>query len=282
MVLGEIVTEIVSAIKKMIAFSQTAVTMALLAQLTAGLRLEVCGRVPDCVIDVGRACAKEHLPSRNERAAAAKVVAARNSHDVDEDGCYRETEITAYPDAVWLPAGEHMRGVLAYLECVEASEAAEDMSRHGQACDDVCANMCPREPWSANYEAYECRDLCSLKLGCLAENEAYYYDPSADYAEVECVDLSVEACEAAILAATEGAEPVMVGPLRNAAIGEACRAAFARDELSEDGDAVARLLYAGEARETAKILMKHQNSKIGRRFKRLREELSSRTAGPDL
>ena len=280
--LGEIVTEIVSAINKMIAFPQTAVALALLARLTAGA--EVCGRVPDCVIDVGRACAREHLPSRNERAAAAKVVAARNAHDVDRDWCYRETEITAYPDAVWLPAGEHMRGVLAYLECVETSEAAEDMSRHGHACDAVCANMCPREPWSANFEAYECRDLCSLKLGCLAENEAYYYDPSADNAEVECVDLSVEACEAAILAATheDGAEPVMVGPLRNAAIGEACRAAFARDELSEDDDAVARLLYAGEARETAKILMKHQNSKIGRRFKRLREELSSRTAGPDL
>ena len=95
---------------------------------------------------------------------------------------------------------------------------------------------------------------------------------------------SPKACEAAILAATheDGAEPVMVGPLRNAAIGEACRVAFARDELSEDDDAVTRLLYAGEARETAKILMKHQNSKIGRRFKRLREELSSRTAGPDL
>ena len=95
---------------------------------------------------------------------------------------------------------------------------------------------------------------------------------------------SPKACEAAILAATheDGAEPVMVGPLRNAAIGEACRVAFARDELSEDDDAVTRLLYAGEARETAKTLMKHQNSKIGRRFKRLREELSSRTAGPDL
>ena len=53
-------------------------------------------------------------------------------------------------------------------------------------------------------------------------------------------------------------------------------------DLCPDDDAVARLLYAGEARETAKILMKHQNSKIGRRFKRLREELSSRTAGPDL
>ena len=123
------------------AFPRTAVTLALVARLTAGA--DVCGQVADCVIDVGRACAKEHLPSRNERAAAAKVVAARNSHDVDDDGCYRETEITAYPDAVWLPAGEHMRGVLAYLECVEASEAAEDMSRHGQACDDVCENMCP-------------------------------------------------------------------------------------------------------------------------------------------
>ena len=80
----------------------------------------------------------------------------------------------------------------------------------------------------------------------------------------------------------DGAGPVLVGPLRNAAIGEACRAAFARDELSEDDDAVARLLYAGEARETTKTLMKHQNSKIARRFKRLREELSSRTAGRDL
>ena len=38
-------------------------------------------------------------------------------------------------------------------------------------------------------------------------------------------------------------------------------------------------LYAGEARETAKTLMEHQNSKSARRFKRLREELSSRTAG---
>jgi len=282
-VLGEIVTEIVSAINKMIAFPQTAVALALLARLTAGA--EVCGRVPDCVIDVGRACAREHLPSRNERAAAAKVVAARNSHDVDEDGCYRETEITDYPDAVWLPAGEHMRGVLAYLECVETSEAAEDMSTHGQSCDDVCANMCPREPWSANYEAHECRTLCSLKLACPAENEKYYYDLGADQAaEIECVDLSVEACEAAILAATheDGAGPVVVGPLRNAAVGEACRAAFARDELSEDDDGVARLPYAGEARETAKTLMKHQNSKIARHFKRLREELSSRTAGRDL
>ena len=47
-------------------------------------------------------------------------------------------------------------------------------------------------------------------------------------------------------------------------------------------DAVERLLYAGEARETAKTLMKHEKSKIARRFKRLREELSSRTAGRDL
>ena len=38
-------------------------------------------------------------------------------------------------------------------------------------------------------------------------------------------------------------------------------------------------MYAGEARETAKTLMKHKNSKSARRFKRLREELSSRTAG---
>ena len=92
--------------------------------------------------------------------------------------------------------------------------------------------------------------------------------------------LSVEACEAAILATHEdGAGPVVVGPLRDAAVGDACRAAFARDELSEDDDAVARQMYAGEARETAKTLMKHQNSKSARRFRRLREELSSRTAG---
>ena len=181
-----------------------------------------------------------------------------------------------------------MRGVLAYLECVvsraeiktpgskrhvthvsiaststqstrrlldttqvETSEAAEDMSRHGQACDDVCANMCPSD-WN---DTEECRALCSLKLACPALNEAYYYDLGADNAaEVECVDLSVEACEAAIMTAEAGFGPVVVGPLRDAAVGEACRAAFARDELSEDDDATARVLYAGEARETAKTL----------------------------
>ena len=49
-----------------------------LAALASGA--ERCGQVADCVIDVGRACAKEHLPLRIERAAAAKVVAARNAH----------------------------------------------------------------------------------------------------------------------------------------------------------------------------------------------------------
>ena len=57
------------------------------------------------------------------------------------------------------------------------------------------------------------------------------------------------------------------------------RTTFARDELSEDDDAAARQMYAGEARGTAMTLMKHQNSKSARRFRRLREELSSRTAG---
>ena len=68
------------------AFTRAAVALALLARLTAGAK--VCGRVPDCVIDVGRACARKHLPRRLERAAAAKVVAGRNSQDVDSDGCY--------------------------------------------------------------------------------------------------------------------------------------------------------------------------------------------------
>ena len=137
--------------------------------------------------------------------------------------------------------------------------------------------MCP-----ADYnDTDECRTLCSLKLGCPAQNRAYYYDLGTDdLAEIECVDLSVEACEAAMAATAEaGFGPVVVGPLRDAAVGEACRAAFARDELSEDDDATARVLYAGEARETAKTLMKHKNSKSARRFRRLREELSSRTAG---
>ena len=153
------------------------------------------------------------------------------------------------------------------------------MSRHGQACDDVCANMCP-----ADYnDSDECRALCSLKLACPAQNEAYYYDLGAEdeAAEVECEDLSVEACEAAIMAATAeaGFGPVVVGPLRDAAVGEACRAAFARDELSEDDDSAARRLYAGEARETAKTLMLHKNSKSARRFRRLTEALSKRKAG---
>ena len=70
-----------------------------------------------------------------------------------------------------------------------------------------------------------------------------------------------------------------LGPLRDAAVGDACRAAFARDELSEDDDAVARQMYAGEARETAMTLMKHKNSKSARRFRRLTEALSKRKAG---
>ena len=49
----------------------------------------------------------------------------------------------------------------------EAAEATEDMSRHGQACDDVCANMCPSD-WN---DTEECRALCSLKLACPALNE---------------------------------------------------------------------------------------------------------------
>ena len=112
------------------------VAPALLARLTAGA--EVCGRVTDCVIDVGRACARKHLPRRLERAAAAKVVAGRNSQDVDSDGCYTERwnmmELGELSAAV---AGR----VTMYLNCVETSEAAEDMSRHGYSCDDVCENI---------------------------------------------------------------------------------------------------------------------------------------------
>ena len=71
--------------------------------------------------------------------------------------------------------------------------------------------------------------------------------------------------------------------MRDVAVGDACRAAFARDELSEDDDAAARRLYTGEARETALTLMKHKNSKSARRFRRLTEELSRRkAAGRDL
>ena len=98
---------------------------------------------------------------------------------------------------------------------------------------------------------------------------------SADEATaIECVDLSVDACAEATLAAAElrGAEPVIIGPLRNATVGDECRAAFARDELSEDDDVGARRLYTGEARETAWKLMQEVNSKHARRFKRLHDE----------
>ena len=71
--------------------------------------------------------------------------------------------------------------------------------------------------------------------------------------------------------------------MRDVAVGDACRAAFARDELSEDDDAAARRLYTGEARETALTLMKHKKSKSARRFRCLTEELSGRkAAGRDL
>ena len=147
------------------------------------------------------------------------------------------------------------------------------MSRHGQACDDICANMCPTD----YDETDECRALCSLRLGCLARNEAYYYDLSGDEAaEIECVDLPVEACAEATLAATEGREPVIIGPLRNATVGDECRAAFARDELSEDDVSSERELYTGEARETAWKIMQNVHSKEARRFKRLQDEELSR------
>jgi len=264
-----------------------ALSLAYLAALAAGA--EVCGRVPDCVIDVGRACAKKHLPSRNERAAAAKVVAARNAYEVDDDGCYKKNE--DYPDiwrdphaamALWVPAGRHRREIIDYLSCVETSEAAEDMSEHGQACDDVCENMFPADIYKDDLELT--RLHCSLKLGCLARNEAYYYDPSADVAaEIECVGLSDEACAEATLAATEGTEPVTIGPLRNATVGDECRAEFAHDEPFYLGENPASCLYAGEARETARKIMQNVWSKDARRLKRLQEEaLSSRKAAGEL
>ena len=55
--------------------------------------------------------------------------------------------------------------------------------------------------------------------------------------------------------------------------------AASRNAISEDDDAVARQMYAGEARQTAMTLMKHKNSKSARRFRRLTEELSGRKAG---
>ena len=269
------------------------VALALLARLTTGA--EVCGRVTDCVIDVGRACARKHLPRRLERAAAAKIVAVHNSQDVDSDGCYTEKWMRKHLEGLVgadggrdhplmkelgeLPAAVAHQ-VISYLECVETSEAAEDMSRHGYSCDDVCENMVPADiykDYSTEEEIEILRLHCSLRLGCLARNEAYYYDLSGDEAaEIECVDLSVEACAEATLAATEGREPVIIGPLRNATVGDECRAAFARDELSEDDVFSERELYTGEARETAWKIMQNVHSKEARRFKRLQDEELSR------
>ncbi len=179
--------------------------------------------------------------------------------------------------------------VTMYLNCVETSEAAEDMSRHGYSCDDVCENMVPTDiykDYSTEEEIEILRLHCSLRLGCLARNEAYYYDLSADEATaIECVDLSVDACAEATLAAAElrGTEPVIIGPLRNATVGDECRAAFARDELSEDDVFSERELYTGEARETAWKLMQNVHSKEARRFKRLQdEELSKMKARGEL
>ena len=270
------------------------VALALLARLTTGA--EVCGRVTDCVIDVGRACARKHLPRRLERAAAAKIVAVHNSQDVDSDGCYTEKwmiqhirdyvsttveEIPMMKELGELPAAMAHQ-VISYLECVVTSEAAEDMSRHGHSCDDVCENMVPADiykDYSTEEEIEILRLHCSLRLGCLARNEAYYYDLSADEATaIECVDLSVDACAEATLAAAElrGTEPVIIGPLRNATVGDECRAEFANDEPFYLGENPASCLYAGEARETARKIMQNVWSKDARRFKRLQDEELSR------
>jgi hypothetical protein len=87
---------------------------------------------------------RREAPAPGARARRRReVVAARNAHDVDDDGCYEETaDIRDYPDEVWMLAGEHMTAVLNYLECVTRAEAAEDLATHGQACDGICANAC--------------------------------------------------------------------------------------------------------------------------------------------
>ena len=95
-------------------------------------------------------------------------------------------------------------------------------------------------------------------------------------AEIECVGLSDEACAEATLAATEGTEPVIIGPLRNATVGDECRAEFAHDEPFYLGENPASCLYAGEARETARKIMQNVWSKDARRFKRLQDEELSR------
>ena len=123
--------------------------------------------------------------------------------------------------------------------------------------------------------------LCSLRFACPARNEAYYYD--LDAAEIECAEsMPAEVCAemAGRIAATE---PVVMGPLRDAAVGDECRAAFARDELSEDDDTASRELYTGEAWETAWKIMQNVYSKDARRLKRLQEEaLSRKAAGSEL
>ena len=92
----------------------------------------------------------------------------------------------------------------------------------------------------------ECRVLCSLRFECPARNEAYYYNLAAEDDDLDCADLSIEACEEAQAAARQdGAEPVVVGPLRDAAVGDECRAAFAIDELSEEGDVAAPVRRRG-------------------------------------
>ena len=100
---------------------------------------------------------------------------------------------------------------------------------------------------------------------------------SADEATaIECVDLSVDACAEATLAAAEGREPVIIGPLRNATVGDECRAEFANDEPFYLGENPAACLYAGEAREAARKIMQNVWSKDARRFKRLQDEELSR------
>ena len=85
-----------------------------------------------------------------------------------------------------------------------------------------------------------------------------------------------QTCAEATLAATEGTEPVTIGPLRNATVGDECRAEFANDEPFYLGENPAACLYAGEAREAARKIMQNVWSKDARRFKRLQDEELSR------
>ena len=166
-----------------------AVVVLVAAHHRGALAATRCPRSEACTRDAGRFCAKAWL---GEDAALSRTVDAalrcvQESGLFDDDRCYLE------------PKGDKARRLESRLlnECLEvadpAAQAAVDgylmcVEKHGldaapsfpRECEEACRPACREGTNGHRVEFEECRVLCSIKRGCLAENVEFVYDVTAN------------------------------------------------------------------------------------------------------